>query len=80
MRLQAEFTVEPFVEGAPGPHVTAAFAAVRADGLDTEFGPFGTTVIGERTDVLDALDAAIRVAFENGAKRFSVQVTTASSP
>jgi hypothetical protein len=29
VRLQAEYTVEPFVEGAPGPHVTAAFAAVR---------------------------------------------------
>ena len=39
-----EFTVEPFVEGAPGPHVTAAVAAADALGATVEFGPFGTTL------------------------------------
>ena len=37
--LRLEYTVEPFVEGAPGPHVTAALEAAGATGLDVEFGP-----------------------------------------
>lgn len=38
-----EFTVEPFVEGKPGPHVTQAVAAVEARGLTVDFGPFGSS-------------------------------------
>ena len=41
--LQLEFTVEPFVEGQPGPHVTAAVSAAEAIGARVEFGPFGST-------------------------------------
>jgi hypothetical protein len=34
-----EFTIEPFVEGKPGPHVVAAVEAVSELGADVEFGP-----------------------------------------
>ena len=44
MSLVVEFTIEPFVEGEPGPHVRAAVEAAEADGVTVDFGPFGTTV------------------------------------
>jgi uncharacterized protein YqgV (UPF0045/DUF77 family) len=73
--LLAEFTVEPFVEGAPGAHVTAAFDAVRREGLEVEFGPFGTTVAGDDATLLDAVNDALRAAFAHGATRVSVQIS-----
>ena len=75
MRVEAEFTVEPFVEGSPGPHVTAAVDAARLAGVEPDMGPFGTTISGEVDDVLRALGAAIHAATESGAQRISVQVT-----
>ena len=41
--VHIEFFVEPFSEGAPGPHVEAAVAAFADLGLETEVGPFATT-------------------------------------
>ncbi len=35
-----EFTVEPFVEGRPGPHVAAAIDAARASGADVDVGHY----------------------------------------
>jgi len=43
--LLVEFTIEPFVEGHPGPHVLAAVAAVEALGIEVEFGPFGSSCV-----------------------------------
>ena len=39
---RVEFTIEPFVEGQLGSHVSEPIAAVRALGVDLEVGPFGT--------------------------------------
>jgi len=75
MVLRIEFTVEPFKEGAPGPHVHAAVEAVRASGLDVDFGPFGSSFEGEQAVVLDAADAVLRAAVGAGASRVSMQVT-----
>lgn len=75
MALVAEFTVEPFTEGAPGPHVHAAVAAASAVGLDVDFGPFGSTVEGDDDAVLDAVGRILRAAMGAGASRISVQVT-----
>jgi uncharacterized protein YqgV (UPF0045/DUF77 family) len=75
MRLSAEFTIEPFVEGDPGPHVAAGIDAVRQLGLDVEVGPFGTTATGESAAVLDAVGALCRAATAAGAERISLQVT-----
>jgi uncharacterized protein YqgV (UPF0045/DUF77 family) len=74
MALAVEFTVEPFVEGSPGPHVRAALDAAASSRLQVDFGPFGTTVTGGDEDVLAALDAIVRAAIRAGATRVSLQV------
>jgi uncharacterized protein YqgV (UPF0045/DUF77 family) len=73
--LRVEFTIEPFVAGAPGPHVLAAVDAAGAHGLAVEFGPFGSSGEGADADVLPAVDAAIRAALAAGATRVSVQIS-----
>jgi uncharacterized protein YqgV (UPF0045/DUF77 family) len=79
MTLQVEFTVEPFVQGSPGPHVQAAVAAAEAAGLEVEFGPFGTAVSGPDDVVLDAVDGIVRAAMGAGATRVSLQVERRTS-
>ena len=74
MTLTVEFTVEPFVEGAPGPHVRAAVEAAERSGLAVDVGPFGTGVTGDDDAVLDVVDAIVRAAVEAGATRVSLQV------
>jgi len=72
--LTVEFTVEPFVEGDPGPHVRAAVEAAERSGLAVDVGPFGTTVTGDDGTVLDVVDAVVRAAVAAGATRVSLQV------
>lgn len=72
--LRAEFTVEPFVEGQPGPHVRAAIEAVEALGFSVEFGPFASEFTGEADAVSRAVAALVRDAYEHGATRVSIQV------
>ena len=76
MTLHAEFTVEPFHPGEPGPHVTAAFDAATAAGLDVEIGPFGTAIEGEDELVVETVASILRAAITHGATRVSVQVET----
>ena len=77
MALLVEFTVEPFTEGQPGPHVQAALKAARAAGGDVDFGPFGTSVTGEDERVLAVVGDVVKAAVEAGATRVSLQVTRA---
>jgi uncharacterized protein YqgV (UPF0045/DUF77 family) len=72
--LTVEFTIEPFVDGAPGPHVRAAVDAAERSGLEVDFGPFGTVVAGDDEAVLAAVDAILRAAVAAGATRVSLQV------
>ena len=74
--MRAEFTVEPFVDGEPGPHVQAAIAAAEATGAMVSVGPFGTGVEGASATVLSAVDAAMRAAVEAGASRITIQLST----
>ena len=74
MSLVVEFTIEPFVEGEPGPHVRAAVEAAELAGVTVDFGPFGTAVSGEDDVVLDAVDRMLRAATAAGATRVSLQV------
>lgn len=74
MALHLEYTVEPFVEGAPGPHVTAALDAAERDGLEVEFGPFGTTVSGGDDAVLSVTARVLKAALAAGATRVSMQI------
>jgi uncharacterized protein YqgV (UPF0045/DUF77 family) len=75
MALVVEFTIEPFVEGEPGPHVRAAVEAAERSGLAVDFGPFGTTVSGGSDEgLLAAVDGILRAAMAAGASRVSLQV------
>jgi uncharacterized protein YqgV (UPF0045/DUF77 family) len=75
MALRIEFTVEPFKDGEPGPHVRAAVDAAHAVGLAVDFGPFGSSVEGDDDRVLEAADAVVRAAIGAGASRVSLQIT-----
>ena len=73
--LVLEFTVEPFAEGAPGPHVQAALDAASGDDLTVEFGPFGTVVRGPDESVLAAADRVVRAAVAAGATQVSTRIS-----
>ena len=72
--MRAEFTIEPFVDGNPGPHVAAAIAAATAAGAEVSVGPFGTELAGDDAVVLQAVDALARAAVDAGATRVTVQL------
>ncbi|MDH3706194.1 MAG: helix-turn-helix domain-containing protein [Acidimicrobiia bacterium] len=71
-RARAEFLIEPFVEGRPGPHVQAGVAAV--DRLEPDIGPFGTTIEAPVDDVAAAIADLIRAALDNGGTRIQLLV------
>jgi uncharacterized protein YqgV (UPF0045/DUF77 family) len=72
--LTVEFTIEPFIEGAPGAHVTAAVAAVEIRGLVVEFGPFGSSFSVPKAELPEAVADLMRAAYANGATFVSVDV------
>lgn len=72
--LQLEFTVEPFVEGHPGPHVKAAVAAVERAGGSVDFGPFGSTCRALADDMPQVIAELVRAAFANGASHVTIHV------
>lgn len=75
MRLEAEFTSEPFRgEGEPPEHAVAALEAARAAGLEPEFGPLGTSVTGDRDALLAALADVVGAALDHGAEAVTLQV------
>jgi hypothetical protein len=67
--LTLEFTIEPFVEGQPGPHVLQAVAAAQALGAHVDFGPFGSSCIVTVDLGSEVAGAVIAAAFANGATR-----------
>lgn len=74
MRVAAEFLVEPFSEGQPGPHVQAAVSAVEDAGLVVDVGPFGNITQGPSETVLPAVSEALDAALAGGATRVSLSV------
>lgn len=68
------FTVEPFVEGHPGKHVTAAIDAATEAGLQVDMGPFSNVAFGDVAAIASALEQIVVAAFEAGATRISFQV------
>lgn len=75
--IAAEFLVAPFVEGNPGPHVTAAVDAFDAHGLEVELGPFASSVEGDLDAMADAVADMVRAAMRGGAT--SIQLRLAAS-
>ena len=69
-----EFTVEPFVEGRPGPHVNAAIDAVRARGIDVDIGPFGSSCSVETEEVGAVVAALTDAALGQGATHVNVHI------
>ncbi|WP_028656492.1 helix-turn-helix domain-containing protein [Nocardioides sp. J54] len=81
MRLEAEFTTEPFRgEGEPPEHATAALEAAREAGLECDFGPLGTSVRGEREAVLRTLATVVAAGFDHGADQVTFQVRLEGRP
>lgn len=76
---ELEFTIEPFVEGEPGPHVLAAVAAVEAAGSTVEFGPFGSSCRAEAEAMPGIVAAILSEAFGHGATHVSMHVAAASA-
>jgi hypothetical protein len=72
--LLLEFTIEPFTEGNPGPHVRAAVEAAEALGATVEFGPFGSSCTVPAAQAGDVSGAVIAAAFANGATHVSLHV------
>jgi uncharacterized protein YqgV (UPF0045/DUF77 family) len=70
--LLLEFTIEPFTEGNPGPHVRAAVAAAEALGVSVEFGPFGSSCTVTQAQVAEVSGAIVAEAFANGATHVSL--------
>ena len=70
--VHVEFTIEPFVEGQPGVHVTAAIAAARKRDVAVDVGPFGSSCDVSAVDVGALIGAVTEAAFANGATHVSV--------
>ena len=76
---RVEFTIEPFVEGQLGSHVSEPIAAVRAMGVDLEVGPFGTGCSVDDHLSADVVAVVVRTAFEHGATHVNLDVTDEQS-
>lgn len=72
--LHVEFTVEPFIEGRPGPHVRAAITAVEGFGLSVDIGPFSSGFDVSPEQVGEVVGRLLSGAYSNGATHVSVQV------
>ena len=72
----AEFLVEPFEVGRPGPHVVAAIEAVKELGFQPTVGPFGTPIEGSSDQVIEAVKKLLDAATAAGASRVSLQLDT----
>jgi uncharacterized protein YqgV (UPF0045/DUF77 family) len=70
--LLLEFTIEPFVEGEPGPHVTSAVEAAQAMGFEIDFGPFGSSCSVPAARAGEVVQAVVDAAFANGATHVSL--------
>lgn len=77
---RVEFTVEPFIEGQPGRHVTAPVEAVQARGIEVEFGPFGSECTAPSTDTPAIVASIVEAAFANGATHVTIDVTALPAP
>lgn len=70
--LLLEFTIEPFVEGQPGPHVTSAIEAAQTFGYEIDFGPFGSSCSVPVDHAGEVARAVLDAAFAHGATHISL--------
>jgi len=77
--LRVDFTIEPFVAGSPGRHVTLAVEAVRRHGIEVDFGPFGSSFDIAPESMHTVVSELLHVAYSNGATNVSVDVVGADN-
>jgi uncharacterized protein YqgV (UPF0045/DUF77 family) len=79
--VRLEFTVEPFVDGNPGPHVRAAIDFVESSGHPVVMGPFGSVVEADLEAVSATVAGLVDAALAEGATRvwLAVERTGAQS-
>ena len=70
--LLLEFTIEPFIEGQPGPHVLSAIKAAQSLGYEIDFGPFGSSCSVPAGQAGEVAKAVLDAAFANGATHVSL--------
>ena len=70
--LLLEVTIEPFVEGQPGPHVISAIEAAQSLGYDVDFGPFGSSCSVPADQAGLVARAILDAAYANGATHVSL--------
>ena len=73
---RVEFTVEPFVEGQPGRHVTEPLEAMRALGIEVDFGPFGSGCVVATEQAADVVSTIVKTALTNGATHVNIDVSS----
>ena len=72
---RVEFTIEPFVEAQPGPHVTAPIDALTALGIEVDVGPFGSGCEVASDQIGNVVATIVRTAIEHGATHVNVDVS-----
>jgi uncharacterized protein YqgV (UPF0045/DUF77 family) len=72
--VRIEFTVEPFVDGRPGPHVLSAIAAVERSGLPVDVGPFSSIADVPSEALGSTVAELVRAAFEHGATGLTLRL------
>ena len=78
--LLLEFTIEPFIEGRPGPHVTSAIEAAQALGFEIDFGPFGSSCSVPADRAAEVASVVLDAAFANGATHVSLHAERLPEP
>lgn len=73
-QVRLEFTVEPFVDGAPGEHVKAAWRAVEGRGYTITHGPFSSEATVASGEAPSLIQEILRAALWGGATHVSFQV------
>lgn len=69
-----EFTIEPFVEGRPGPHVTEVILAVQGLGVDVEVGPFGSGCLVAQDQAGAVASMIVATALAHGASHVNIDI------
>lgn len=77
---RVEFTIAPFVDGDPGPHVTRAIEAAEAHGADVEIGPFGSSCLVDDDRCATVVAAVLDAAFAHGADHVDIDVSAVGAP
>jgi hypothetical protein len=75
-----DFTIEPFIEGHPGRHVTEPVRILESKGVDVEFGAFGSSCIAADEIMPELVAEVVRAAFAHGATHVNLELTEEPSP